>query len=1177
MDEARLDHLLDQYQQLVDGGQEPALDELCRECPELRAELSRRVHRLHKLGQILGDPVAVEPDPLSLSDDRTWVTGATPRDGTVVEIPAPPGYEIIAPLGEGGIGVVYKARQLGLDRLVALKMILGGSRVREIDLARFREESRAIAALRHPNIVQIHEVGEFRRQPFFSLEFCAGGTLARALSGQPQPPQVAANIAEVLARAIQSAHDKNIVHRDLKPGNVLLCVDSDDQAGGHSTLIGDGPTVDVAPRLLCNPELILKVSDFGLAKRVDDDSGHTVDGSVMGTPSYMAPEQARGELKSIGPLADVWALGAILYELLTGRPPFKGSSVYETLEQVRTGDPVPVRQLQPKLPVDLETICLKCLEKEPRRRYASAAELANDLKRFRTNRAILARPIGRLGHAYRWYRREPRLAALVTCILVLTATLPAILVGFNARLTHTQDMLAETRRANVAALQAERAAYLNAEAQRYYAGISAAARMRAQPYVGWTWDARKQLADACLAGTPDRDPMVIRSELAAAAGSIDLRRKSTVAEGHLAGAIAFDARGRLAIAPHLSQPLLGVRFVALIDPASGTEKRLPFPGKLTIRWSDVTTALTFSPDSRWLFLGLRSGTVIRWNVTAADPTRFGWDAHTGEVAGIVFSPDSNWVYTASYDGQVKRWPIDGDGKKAAAAWPERPANPKARLRSGIAYWTGARTGVLVQGPGGAKLLDPETLAELGTNDAQIAPAFAAVPGEILAHPASSTVIVERGENLDVVLWDRGICQTVSSLRDAILENGSAHTGQIEGLALHPSGMLLATICEKEGLAKLWDLATSELVATIPAASGRAIAFSLDGRTLAVGGDHVTMLYEVGGLREQIYLGRRGFPIRAIGQTADGRMATIAARRRADNPNQGSIVASIWNAEGKLEHSVFQQADGQLRAEHFQIAASPASGQTVFHAGNDELIWLNRGGVNTVPVKFKHDGHIDISLDRTGRAWSAEGTEKPGMREQGWSDAQWVSAGWSTGTRRDLTCVCAADNCLVVGCENAYVRVIHPDGGPIRECECFERNASTFLTDRANTVRALCVRNDSALAVAGTEDGQLWLVGLPDAKPLGHWRAHSDRVTTLDIDPSGEWLVSGSRDREVRLWRQTGERFEIYLILRHSRPIRHVAFGNDGNTLLVVPEGETAVRCWRLNELRKCFVDIGLDQ
>src|SRR5215469_2008445 len=297
--------------------------------------------------------------------------------------PAVPGYEMQGELGRGGMGAVYKARQIRLDRIVALKVVLSGAYAGAEELARFQAEAQAVARLQHPNIVQVYEVGEHERRPYFSLEFVDGGNLSGRLAGAPQRPRDAAVLTQTLARAVQYAHEQGIVHRDLKPANVLVTT---------------GGTV--------------KITDFGLAKRLDIDSGYTHTGQVMGTPSYMAPEQAAGLVRSIAPATDVYALGAILYELLTGRPPFRGASMLETLEQVRQRDPLPPSQLQPNTPSDLETICLKCLQKDPAKRYVTASELADDLGRFLAGRPIQARPVGRVERVYRWAKRNPALAAL---------------------------------------------------------------------------------------------------------------------------------------------------------------------------------------------------------------------------------------------------------------------------------------------------------------------------------------------------------------------------------------------------------------------------------------------------------------------------------------------------------------------------------------------------------------------------------------------------------------------------------------------------------------------------------------------------------------------------------------------------------------------------------------------
>src|SRR4051812_29972547 len=332
-------------------------------------------------------------DPLRTTDhdpNATTPGADATRDGdTAAYVPGPgverppesvkvPGYEIESVLGRGGMGVVYKALHLSLKRTVALKMVLAGGHAGPRELARFRIEAEAVARLQHPNIVQIHEIGETRGHPYCALEFVEGGTLADRINGKPTPAREAAGLVEVLARAMQLAHSRNVVHRDLKPANILL-------------------TADGTP----------KITDFGLARQTDSDSGETQAGAVMGTPSYMAPEQASGRAHEAGPAADIYALGAILYDCLAGRPPFKGKTVVETLDQVRTQEPAPPSRWQPGVPLDLETICLKCLRKEPEKRYASAAELADELVRYQQGEPILARPVGRIERAVKWVKRNP--------------------------------------------------------------------------------------------------------------------------------------------------------------------------------------------------------------------------------------------------------------------------------------------------------------------------------------------------------------------------------------------------------------------------------------------------------------------------------------------------------------------------------------------------------------------------------------------------------------------------------------------------------------------------------------------------------------------------------------------------------------------------------------------------
>jgi tetratricopeptide (TPR) repeat protein len=410
----RVIDLLSRYRQLRAQGQTPSPEELCRACPELLPALMQRLAEDAPTTAPGAQPLVgtIPPTPLP----GTAAAPGKPRSGgsgsSVPPRPEVPGYEILGELGRGGMGIVYKARELAADRIVALKMILAGGHADPEDLVRFRIEAEAVCRLQHANIVQVHEISEHNGLPYFSLEYCSGGSLADTLDGTPLPAERAARLIEPLARAIQAAFQQGIIHRDLKPANVLLA-DSGEP----------------------------KITDFGLAKRLDAATVHTQTGAVMGTPSYMSPEQAAGRTKELGPATDIYGLGAILYELLTGRPPFKAATAMETMQQVVKQEPASPRLLQPTTPRDLETICLKCLQKEPRKRYASAAELANDLGRFLTGQPIHAQPIGTTERLWQWCRRNPMVAGLTAAIagLVIVFAIGATIAAVAYKDTATRE------------------------------------------------------------------------------------------------------------------------------------------------------------------------------------------------------------------------------------------------------------------------------------------------------------------------------------------------------------------------------------------------------------------------------------------------------------------------------------------------------------------------------------------------------------------------------------------------------------------------------------------------------------------------------------------------------------------------------------------------------------------
>ncbi len=351
-------------------------------------------------------------------DEVSFLGAFAPRTGPSSSLPPTvPGYEIISVLGRGGMGVVYQARQIQLNRYVALKVVVGGGHSTDSERARLFAEAEVLASVAHPNIVQVFEVSVHDGHPFIALELCPGGTLTDRLANGPMFPREAAGLVAAIARGVEVVHSRGVIHRDLKPANVLF-----------------GP--DGTP----------KVADFGVAKR--DDTALTATGDVVGTPSYMAPEQA-GDAKRVGPTADVYALGAVLYECLTGRPPFKGPTPAATLIQVLSKEPVSPRSLMPRVPADIETICLKCLDKNPDRRYLSAGALADDLHRFLAGRPVDARPVGPLGRAGRWVLRNRLVAGLLAAVAV------SVMGGVVATVLKYRDEVAQRTAAETARSEAD--------------------------------------------------------------------------------------------------------------------------------------------------------------------------------------------------------------------------------------------------------------------------------------------------------------------------------------------------------------------------------------------------------------------------------------------------------------------------------------------------------------------------------------------------------------------------------------------------------------------------------------------------------------------------------------------------------------------------------------------------
>ncbi len=559
--------------------------------------------------------------------------------------PQVPGYEILYEVGRGGMGVVYKARQLNLNRTVALKMILSGAHAGPTERERFKREAEAVAALQSAHIVQIFDIGEANGHPYLALEFVEGGSLAQHLTGAPWTAARAAELIEVLARAMQFAHAAGIVHRDLKPGNVLLAVVSGQQAVGRKEQDSKGSSSSLPTAHCPLPTDVPKVTDFGLAKRLDETlggDGGTRTGAVMGTPSYIAPEQAGGKTRDIGPAADVYALGAILYELLTGRPPFRGETPLATVLQVLHDDPVPPKRLHPLVPRDLETICLKCLSKPQAQRYASASDLADDLRRFLNGEPIRAPPLGSWGRGVKWARRHPSLAVLLGVTVAATVALVTVL---SVAYFRVRDAVSAKEHERLIA-QRERD---RAEGETRRTKALAADNERQRNDALRLADERKREADRTR-----RVAYALQLAQVAILCERDPPRTAALLEDE--AQCPPDLRD---FAWHYLRRLCQRDDRAYLDHGA----------------ADPLHAVAYAPGGAFVATAGDAGRVRVWDPRTGR-TWVTLTGHAGAVSGLAFSPDGTTIASAGADGTVRLWVLPlgviATARKASTALPWLP-------------------------------------------------------------------------------------------------------------------------------------------------------------------------------------------------------------------------------------------------------------------------------------------------------------------------------------------------------------------------------------------------------------------------------------------------------------------------------------------------------------------------
>jgi WD40 repeat protein/tRNA A-37 threonylcarbamoyl transferase component Bud32 len=1015
--------------------------------------------------------------------------------------PLVPGFDVLEELGRGGMGVVYKARQVKLNRLVALKMILSGVHATEGDRARFRREAEAAARLQHPNIVQIFEVGEVEGRPFLALEFVGGGSLAQKIKGSPQPPRQAATLIGILARAIHAAHLKGIVHRDLKPANVLLAEDG-------------------------TP----KIGDFGLAKRIDVEHGDTRSGVIVGTARYMAPEQAAGKNRSIGPPADVYALGVILYECLTGRPPFQEPSDLDTILQVVRDEPVGVRRLQPKVPRDLETICMKCLAKAPERRYASAAALADDLDCFAQGQPIKARPVGRLARTWLWCRRNPVVASLstVAALFLVFAAVSASVAAFvlNAKadaetkarrdLEEKQTALEEQQYDNFIAV-AERELTLNQDV-----GLASDLLKKCPEHLrGWEWDYLMRLRDG--GRLPLREH---KAGLWMAVFSPDGRRLATASiDGTVKVWDVASGRVLLTFAGH-ALPIPAIPIPAIPIPGLPQVPRIP------------VMCVAFSPDGRYLASGSFSphvklrestGVVKIWDAETGREVRT-FEKQVGVVLSLAFSADGRHVASSSIndDHTFVVW----DAKTGDVVRVMRGHTSHVhRLR----YSPDGRLLASASTDGSVMLWDADTLQETRTIAAHPAPVVD------VAFAPDSARFATAGQDGLVGVWD------VATGARALILGG--HTGAIFGVAFSPDGKRIAS-AGFDKTVRLWDAQTGKPKITLRGHLDMVwgVAFSPDGRQLASAGfDSTARIWDA--TPRQRPTGPGLFAV--TGHT--DRVNTVAFSRDGVYLASGSwdFTARLWDAHTGDSIRTFEGHKGGV----FGVAFSP-DGRRLASASWDRTakVWDTATGRELLTFS----GH---TAPVQSVAFSPDGKH---VASGSWDSLVKI---WDATTGKELA-TCEA------GLFPTVAVAFSPDGKLLAsgrtDRSVIVWDASTgkslfTLKGHEGAVPCVAFSPDSKRLVSASWDHSLkiWNVDPDEPVPLlqsrevrtikggGGWGL-LDRVHGVAYSPDGTRIASAGDDKTVRIWdAATGEERSPPRV--HRGVVWSVSFSPDGQRV--------AAGCW----------------